>query len=366
LDVVNLLGELFSDTYAQACERLRAAARALDLTVESNMLDTHRGADGEPLATDEVLFVPPGARSLLVIVSGTHGVEGFAGSGCQIGLLRDEGLLAAARAQRVALLIVHAVNPYGFSHLSRTNEDNIDINRNCVDFAQPLPANSDYRDVHGLLLPRDWPPNTQNRRDIAEYCAKHGAQRLRKALVTGQYEAADGLFYGGAAPAWSHRTLRAIFRKHLKSFRHVAMIDTHTGLGAHGHGEKIFVGQSAQELARAKALWGSDVMAPASVGSAAIPVSGPIVVLAHEEAAADTEVTCVALEFGTLESDDVRHALRGDNWLHSHPEASAGQAYNIKRRLREAFYCDHDGWKGRVHGQFKAAALQAIMGLPRD
>ena len=52
--MVNLLGELFSDTYAQACERLRAAARALDLTVESNVLDTHKGADGEPLTTDEV------------------------------------------------------------------------------------------------------------------------------------------------------------------------------------------------------------------------------------------------------------------------------------------------------------------------
>lgn len=361
--MTGMLHELFSTDYPEARARLHSAAQALDVAVESTVLDTHTGADGELLANDQVLFAPPGARSLLVITSGTHGVEGFAGSACQIGLLRDENLLAAARARHVALLIVHAVNPYGFSHLRRVNEDNVDINRNCVNFTQPLPANADYRDVHALLLPQVWPPTEQNRRDIAEYCAAHGAERLRKALITGQYEVPDGLFYGGAKPTWSHRTLREIFRKHLKAFQHVAMIDVHTGLGAHGHGEKIFVGQSAQELARAKVLWGSDVMAPASVGSAAIPVSGPIVALAHEEAPAGTQVTTMALEFGTLASDDVRHSLRGDHWLHNHPEASAAQAHAIKRRLRDAFYCDNDGWKGRVYGQFKAAALQAIMGL---
>lgn len=358
-----MLNELFSVDYAEARERLRTAAWLLEVDVESIALPTHIGAEGEPLATDLVLITPPGASALLVITSGTHGVEGFAGSACQIGLLSDKTLLEIAHANQVALLIVHAVNPYGFSHLRRVNEDNVDINRNCVDFTQPLPANADYRDVHTLLLPQEWPPTAQNKHDIAEYCARHGEERLRKALVTGQYEMPDGLFYGGTAPTWSHRTLRAVFKKHLNAYRRAAMIDVHTGLGAHGHGEKIFVGQTAEELARARKLWGSDVMAPASVGSAAVPVLGPIVALAHAEARSETDVTTMALEFGTLASDDVRHSLRGDHWLHLHPEASAAQAYHIKRRIRDAFCCDSDDWKGRVYGQFRTAALQAIMGL---
>lgn len=360
------LHDLFSVDYAQARERLRTAAWLLEVEMESLALPTHVGAEGEPLATDLVLVSPPDANALLVITSGTHGVEGFTGSACQIGLLGDKVLLEAARANHVALLMVHAVNPYGFSHLRRVNEDNVDINRNCVDFTQTLPVNADYRDVHALLLPREWPPTAQNKRDIAEYCAQYGEERLRKALVTGQYEVAEGLFYGGVVPTWSHRTLRAIFNKHLNAYPRSAMIDIHTGLGPHGHGEKIFVGRTPEELARAKRLWGSDVMAPASVGSAAVPVLGPIVALAHEEAGPDAEVTTLALEFGTLASDDVRHSLRGDHWLHLHPEASAAQAYNIKRHIRDAFCCDSDDWKGRVYGQFKVAALQAIMGLGGD
>ncbi|WP_153140811.1 M14 family metallopeptidase [Paraburkholderia agricolaris] len=358
------INALFSASYAEARIKLHQAAESLGVTVESSVLDTYVGADGEALAIDHLLVSPPGAQSLLVITSGTHGVEGFAGSGCQIGLLRDEHLLAAATTNKVALLVVHAVNPYGFSHLRRANEDNIDLNRNCVNFSQPLPHNPDYKDIHSLLLPRTWPPTEQNRRDIADYYATYGEERFRKALVTGQYDVPDGLFYGGASPSWSHRSVRAIFRRHLKGFRHVAMIDVHTGLGAHGHGEKIFVGQSSpQELLRAKAYWGSDVLAPASIGSASIPVSGPIVALAYEEAEHDADVTTVALEFGTLLSDDVRYALRGDHWLHNQVSAAPGQAYTIKRALRDAFYCDNDAWKGMLFGQFKAAVLQALIGL---
>jgi predicted deacylase len=79
------------------------------------------------------------AKTALLLISGTHGVEGYFGSGVETGLLR-EGL--ARRAPKGAKIVVlHALNPYGFAWNRRVNEDNADINRNFVDHAHP-PANA--------------------------------------------------------------------------------------------------------------------------------------------------------------------------------------------------------------------------------
>ncbi|HEX7389426.1 MAG TPA: DUF2817 domain-containing protein, partial [Acidiphilium sp.] len=285
--MTDALRSQFSTCYAEARTKLLASAEAANATVESHVLDTHTGALGETLATDTVLIAPEGAENLLVITSGTHGVEGFPGSGCQIGLLRDANMLGIAKANRVAILLIHAVNPHGFSHIRRTNEDNIDINRNCVDFAHPLPANADYREVHDLLVPKAWPPTGANERALDAWRETNGAERLRTALTIGQYHTPNGLFYGGTAPSWSHRTLRAILKRHLPEYRGIGLIDFHTGLGPSGHGEKIFIGgpDAAMEQPRARAIWGSDIVPIGTTGAASVTVSGPIVRLVYEEAA---------------------------------------------------------------------------------
>jgi hypothetical protein len=60
--------------------------------------------------------------------------------------------------QGVAVLYVHALNPYGFSHIRRATHENVDLNRNFHDFSKPLPVNEAYRELHPLLLPDQWPP----------------------------------------------------------------------------------------------------------------------------------------------------------------------------------------------------------------
>ena len=57
-----------------------------------------------------------------------------------------------------AALYVHAINPFGFSHLRRVTQENVDLNRNCIDFDVPLPVNAGYAEIHDLLLPATWPP----------------------------------------------------------------------------------------------------------------------------------------------------------------------------------------------------------------
>jgi hypothetical protein len=82
-------------------------------------------------------------------------VEGYCGSGVQVFALHDQEWRAKARDAGVATLYIHALNPYGFSHVRRFTHENVDLNRNFQDFSKPLPVNTAYREVQPLLLPED-------------------------------------------------------------------------------------------------------------------------------------------------------------------------------------------------------------------
>jgi len=160
--------DFFSASYAQARRKFLEAAQLRGLALQSFLLPM-AGAEGETLAMDVARDGPPRATRLLVVISGVHGLEGFCGSAIQTGLLSagEQGL----RPQRgdTAVLYVHAVNPYGFSHLRRATQENVDLNRNFVDFAQPLPQNAGYAEIHDALLPPVWPPRAEDEAVLAAY-----------------------------------------------------------------------------------------------------------------------------------------------------------------------------------------------------
>ena len=79
---------------------------------------------------DVVRDGPADAKAVLIVSSACHGVEGFCGSGVQVALLRNAEWRAAVKASGVAVLYIHALNPYGFSWWRRTTHENVDLNRN--------------------------------------------------------------------------------------------------------------------------------------------------------------------------------------------------------------------------------------------
>jgi hypothetical protein len=353
----------FSGSYAEARRKFLDAAAQRGAAVESFVLPGLAGLFGEELATDVALLGPAGAGKLLIVTSGTHGPEGFCGSGAQVSTLADDELLARCERAGVALLLIHAVNPHGFSHLHRTNEDNIDLNRNFIDFDAPRPDGAAYLEVEPLVLPATWPPTPADDAALADFIARRGRRAFMAAMSGGQYVSPDGVFYGGQAPSWSNRTIRAILRRHAAQARRIGWIDVHTGLGPYGHGEKIYPGRNTPaDLARAHAWWGADVFAPFAGDSASADVSGPVVSSVYEECP-QAEASMMGLEFGTLPDMLVMQALRADTWLRRHPEASDAMRRAARQLVRDAFYCDDDVWKGRVRGQTRAALLQTLQGL---
>ena len=360
---VNHAASYFSGTYAEARAKFREAATASGAALDSFILPTHRGALDEQLSADVAYLGGDAPERLLIVSSGTHGPEGFAGSAVQAATLNDDDLLGRARAGQVGLLLIHAVNPYGFSHLRRVNEDNIDVNRNFVDFDQPLPVNAAYQDIESFLLPDNWPPMAADDAALADYIASHGLRAYQAAVGAGQYATPDGLFFGGQSPSWSNRTIRAILKRYATAAGRIGWVDLHTGLGPRGHGEKIYPGRKAPaDVARAKAWWGADVLVLSDDQSISTETSGPVVLSLHD-ACPDAEIALLGLEFGVLEFQDTLNRLRADQWLYRHPQAEPALHAQIRRQLREAFYCDAEDWKGMVLAQARVVLLQALLGL---
>ena len=358
--------ETFSSSYAQARSRFLQAAQEAGLPVESKV-HPEKGRDGEELAMDVVREGPPDAASLLILSSACHGVEGFCGSGVQVAALRDKQWRGEASRRGVAVLYIHALNPYGFSYIRRATHENIDLNRNFHDFSEPLPVNEAYREQHSLLLPGEWPPSQANMAETAAYVGKNGLAALQAAITRGQHDFPDGLFFGGTQPAWSNLALREVLRAHGRRAARIGWIDFHTGLGPNGHGERIFAGHDdAATIARAKQWWDGGGKTPVTSiydgSSASAFLTGLMWGSAYEECP-QAEYTSIALEYGTLPMLEIIQALRGEGWLHLHPEAPQELASRIKQDMRDAFYTDTDEWKQQVLEQAFDAISQAVKGL---
>lgn len=358
--------DAFSADYASARAKFVASAADVGLLVESK---THPrpGLQGEELAMDVARDGHPSAARLLIVSSACHGVEGFCGSGVQVAALRDAEWRAYAAAKDVAVLYVHALNPFGFSHIRRTTHENVDLNRNFHDFSQPPPVNAGYRELHALLVPPEWPPSAENAQAIAGYVAERGEKAYQAAVSGGQYEYPDGLFYGGNAPTWSNLAVREVLRTHGRRAGRIGWIDIHTGLGPSGHGERIFAGRNdAAALARARRWWGGESGAGITSiydgSSSSALLTGLMFTSAYDECP-QAEYTGMALEYGTVPILQTLHALRGEQWLNAHPDAPAPLAAQIRKDVLEAFYTDTDAWRGQVLAQAREALYQAVDGL---
>ncbi len=352
----------FSSSYAQAREKFLQAAEAAGLHVESH-IHPLLGRDGETMAMDVALDGPADAKHLLIVSSACHGVEGYCGSGVQVNALQDSTWRTAARAHKVAVLYIHALNPFGFSHVRRVTHENVDLNRNFQDFSKPLPLNEAYGQVEPLLLPQVWPPNAANQQATLDYIAQHGMVGLQAAVTRGQHQYPDGLFFGGTEPTWSNQTLRQVLRQHGQQAQRLAWIDLHTGLGPSGVGERIFAcADDAAALQRARAWWGPNVTSIYDGSSTSAFLTGLMWSSAYQECP-QAEYTGLAMEYGTQPMEQVMMALRADHWLHQHPEAPAAQKAQIKQDLMDAFYTDTDAWRSQILAQAQEAMHQAVQGL---
>lgn len=349
----------FAPNYDGAREKFMAACRLCDLPVTS-WSHPLVGPDGAPLFTDVVRIGPNSARNVLVLTSGIHGPELMAGSGCQVGwLLRTGGMTLPPDT---AVVLVHAINPWGAAHLRRYTDSNVDLCRNYVDFSEEQGCAQGYEALHAAVVvdPHDADAVSAADAVIAQYQREHGIPALYAALMAGQYRYPDGMGYGGACPDWSRMTMERILREHAGTAERVNLVDYHTGLGSYSYGCVVAL-QSGDALQRVRRVFGEWVIAPLSTARVEdkVPVTGHTTP-GYEQILSQATVMALVLEYGTYSQEQMLELLLAD-----HRQTFAGSQDDLvnsapRQALLRFFYPDDPRWKRAVFERSQQVIEQAM------
>ncbi len=379
----------FSVDYGTARDRFREAVNRLSIPVESHAIYA-KGPQGESLSIDAATFGPSLCRHVVILSSGLHGVEGFLGSAAQLAwLAKFES--AADLPKHVKVVLVHALNPFGFAWLRRCNEKNVDLNRNFLT-DRAFIASTEYREsleayerlqafLNPAYPPSSWEPyalkavwrilaagrsarkrlpgDLQPSLFALNAITQFGVAELQKTLLVGQYHRQNGLFYGGDGPeettAWLQERL-PIWADGADLTLH---IDFHTGLGKRAD-YKLIIGDRKESP---RALWveerfGGNVV-EALDDRMTYNSSGTMAGYFRNRNAGGV-YHCLTAEFGTYNGIRVLGALRAENQAHFYAAPDSSNYTWAKRQILEVFAPAATDWREVVIEKSLSVIARAI------
>ncbi len=380
----------FPGSYQASRERLLASARAwsntISVTIDSRAIPS-KGPSGESLALDWIQLGPRRAgrqaKRVLVLSSGTHGIEGFCGAGVQHAMLEHYlkgGVSLHADGSRpipavsewpddFALVICHAINPYGFAWLRRVNENNVDLNRNSVEVFDTRKVHPDYEALSEFLNPPDLEPapEVQRWQAMQDFIEKHGERAFQQAVAEGQYKYPRGVQFGGHESQPSIGHLHALSREYLTQAEQVLWVDYHTGLGNLGACELI-TGYPRTDPAFqfGQEVWGQAVKSTESGDSLSTKLNGLIDQGLRPLFGDRTRFFFVSAEYGTYPIMRMLRAMRSDNWLHHYADSAHPLWPAVKAEVLESFRPNQALWRQSVLKEAEThlgRAFQALFDL---
>ena len=340
----------FSASYITARQRFREAA----VTARARLHAVQIGESaptGEPLSIEVARVGAREPSHVLLVTSGLHGVEGFFGSAVQLAWLRLVAAGEIVLPSRVSVVLVHALNPYGFAWCRRVNEQNVDLNRNFVDGNKSYAGTSSrYLSVHNLLNPKRFTSGLFSRLLFASrvrWAVKHlGPSVFRTAVAAGQYEYPRGLFFGGFKASSSNQFVRDQFDLWTGKAEDVLHFDLHTGLGEYANYKLFIEAANKPHLAWYQKYFDlQNIVSVADRGRyAARGVMGDWL----GRNAAVTNYRFARVEFGTYSETRVLHALRSENHTHHYSSRDSYEDVRSKSDLLECFCPQSDIWRTKV------------------
>ncbi|MFT4628422.1 MAG: hypothetical protein ACI8PZ_007117 [Myxococcota bacterium] len=354
----------FPADYLSSRERFRQAAAAAGATLEAYPIGLD-GPDGTPLTLDVARLGTEGAPQPVVVSSGLHGVEGYLGAAIQLALLEDV-LPQRPLHDGQGLVLLHALNPYGFAHTRRVNEDNVDLNRNMLCDGQAWAGSPPlYGELSPLLNPPKPPPGLVSAflPKAAYYLARYGMPALKDAVAGGQYDHPKGLFFGGSGPSATLRILDAELARWVAGAERVLHVDVHTGLGPHGS-YKLLVDHPwrSDGLRALTCIFGDELVQPwEPEEGVSYQIRGGLGTWCKARLP-DVSYDVLCAEFGTTNILAVIAALHHENRAHLWGEPASATTRAAKARLREVFAPSAAAWRTGTleHGlQIVGRALEA-------
>jgi len=195
------------------------------------------GPDSQALSVDIASFISDQDKRRIILTSGVHGVEGFIGASVQLHamqMLAQHGL-----PNNTGVIMVHAINPWGFAHLRRVNENNIDVNRNFIDFGidKPVP-NPGYATLNPVINPQGEPGVTGEfqywLQAIKLIQQSGGIKNLAGPIAMGQSDFKKGLFFTGTNVSESTALIQKLVLSATDTVDEIIILDVHSGLGRSG------------------------------------------------------------------------------------------------------------------------------------
>lgn len=322
-----------------------------------------KGPDDKPVFMDFAFAGNKDAKSLLVIISGTHGPEGYCGSAVQSGLLKSGNAKEWAKDHKI--LFVHAHNPFGFAWDVRFNEDNVDLNRNYLEDFENLPQNPLYEEIKDWAVPSDLSEDGLNYsiKNLMNYARINGFQKLQTALTAGQYSHPNGVYYGGDAPSWSHLTLKKNIIKYADGVDNIIFIDVHTGLGDYGKCELITsLPPKSLGFEKLYNIWGDEVKSSNNGESISAKLNGCLDI-AMIKYLGESRTSFIATEFGTIDPISVFRATQAATWLLNNDGLNTGLGETVRAQNRAAFYPNDLEWFNSVWQKAEEIISKAVDNL---
>jgi len=353
------MGDAFSPDYATARARFRAAARARVARVEAHPI-AGAGPGGEELAIDAALIGDEDPARLVIVSGGLHGVEGYLGSAIQQAIL--EGDLAAEPPPGSALLLLHALDPYGYAWTRRVNEANVDLNRNFLADDAPYAGSPPlYGHLDPWLNPRRPPRRPSGFLPLALLTIlRHGLPALKDAVAFGQYDYPRGLFFGGHAPSATQRLLAEHLPRWAGAAGQILHVDVHTGLGPRGTCKLLLDEEMADRAPWLAGVFGAGTVEVSEPNGTAYHSRGDLLTWCRSRPFAGRCYDGVCAEFGTDPALRVLTALRAENQAYHWCTPDDPAARRARSRLRAAFAPADPRWRSRTLARGLAIVRRAL------
>jgi hypothetical protein len=359
--------DLLAHDYVSCRSRFAQAAHAAGLAVESHPLSA-TGPDGEELAIDVAVLGARRPSSALVVLSGVHGVEGFIGSALQTDLIAR--VRSAALPEGAAVVLVHAVNPWGMAHDRRQNEHNVDLNRNWRRSERDPERNAAYDELHPVVCPNTaaMPSAAELLSAIRGLVSERGIAWVRDGITQGQYHHGDGLHFGGQVTEPSCAVLEAVMRDRLGSAARVIALDLHTGDGKRGALTLLSSrppGSQQDTFLRSNFGRVASIEATVDHAAATSPAKAGAIVAGLADVIAANEYMSMTAEFGTTSDLDQLVATCHEQWVHVHGDPDDPAHRQARAIYRNCFTPTDPEWQRRAFAQGRALLDAALDALPR-
>ena len=364
------LDYFFSSSYEEARKKFLNLSDKLGITIFSFQHPSITTESGDPLTIDASWLGPRDAKNVLVMLSGTHGPESYTGSAIQLSWLQQQEKFTSSS---LAVLNIHGVNPFGWAFCSRTNENNVDLNRNFVDFEYLIESHPLTKPIQETLSQstENGPNYISISFGLIKSILKNGLKSVSDSISNGQYICPEGIGYGGQTTQWSNEIVTNILKENLIEAEQVAIIDWHTGIGDYGKPCLLcFDDPSTPSYTRACSWWskGVDKSDQSYVSGKRPDYQGLLINSARDIAQHHGATTTSAvIEFGTYGNLRMLNALIIDRWLRSLKDHDRKNIKEIhKKKILDAFYPDDPLWRASVLNHSHRIIDEAIDGLNKQ